>query len=836
MFISGRLYKTMNKYLVICVSFRYYSVGMVRKYLLEYLQNKNAVMFTTALVFITGIMSYFNNCAILSSGILTITFLALLLFNVLPVRYIIFWIIVFYLGFFNAELRTVNFDELSKSAPAKADISGQIVSIPNSNQLGKTKFFFRVSNMNGRSINGKALVTVTSEENDFSKFNIGKSYKISGAKLRLPAEATNPSQFDYAKYLRNFNTHTVIYADIENCSAIDSQMPLRWKFLYGLNNVRNNIIQTHAKILKSPNLEILGGIVFGDDAIAPPDYVKDSFANSGLLHILAASGMNVAFIYSFWYFFMRRLRVPFKFSVISGMGVVVLYTLMTGLGASVVRAALMLLFVLAGKLIDRDAHSISLLSFVAVLMLIYNPAYINDVGFQLSFIVTFGLLTTAVILQKRVGKISFPYAPVILSAVLIPVVAQVWVVPVQMFYFNTISTYSVFANIAIMPFLSVLSFGGFVSSILAMVPLFAKYICPAFDFVLNIMLNIIVWISNFCSHMPHAVIQTTHPAIFQLILYYAVVLLITFMFKIGFSRKLFAVICGIIFIICISTINIPNKNFELIAFDVNNADAFLLKTPQNKYFMIDTGKSGYRGGKSQAEFLILKYFKDYGIKNLEGIIITHFDNDHSGGAYDLIKNLNVKNVYINSLTDDSYTSSKIYSILKSKNVNTVVVEGPERIYAEHGFAIDVTRAHFDGKRFDNENSIFTLVTHKDFKMLFTCDAGVNAFQKVKSSLPSDIDILKVGHHGGSHVVDFDMINRLKPEVSIISTGTNTFGHPAKSVLDTLRNTSIYRTDLHHSIKIISKGHSYEVRTFDKNKHKYIKQEELFLPELQQSHQ
>ena len=82
MFISGRLYKTMNKYLVICVSFRYYSVGMVRKYLLEYLQNKNAVMFTTALVFITGIMSYFNNCAILSSGILTITFLALLLFNV----------------------------------------------------------------------------------------------------------------------------------------------------------------------------------------------------------------------------------------------------------------------------------------------------------------------------------------------------------------------------------------------------------------------------------------------------------------------------------------------------------------------------------------------------------------------------------------------------------------------------------------------------------------------------------------------------------------------------------------------------------------------------------
>ena len=93
--------------------------------------------------------------------------------------------------------------------------------------------------------------------------------------------------------------------------------------------------------------------------IAPPDYIKASFVNSGLLHILAASGMNVAFIYGFWVFFMRRLRLPFKFTVISGMGVVIIYTLMTGLGASVIRAALMLLFILIGKLIDRDANSVA---------------------------------------------------------------------------------------------------------------------------------------------------------------------------------------------------------------------------------------------------------------------------------------------------------------------------------------------------------------------------------------------------------------------------------------------------------------------------------------------
>ena len=146
------------------------------------------------------------------------------------------------------------------------------------------------------------------------------------------------------------------------------------------------------------------------------------------------------------------------------------------------------------------------------------------------------------------------------------------------------------------------------------------------------------------------------------------------------------------------------------------------------------------------------------------------------------------------------------------------------------------RGHFNGKKNDNENSIFALVQHNNFKMLFTGDAGVKAFEQVKKNIPDDIDVLKVGHHGGNNVVDSDMISYLKPEISLISTGPNTFGHPTRAVLDTLRNTKIYRTDINHSVKIISKNNSYEIKTFDRNKHKYIKQEELFLPAQQQSHQ
>ena len=107
---------------------------------------------------------------------------------------------------------------------------------------------------------------------------------------------------------------------------------VRWRFLRGLNNTRNRILKTHSKYLKSPNLEILGGIVFGDDAVAPPDYIKNSFINSGLLHILAASGMNVAFYIFILVCNFKILRIPYRPRVLSGMIVIILYTLMTGLG------------------------------------------------------------------------------------------------------------------------------------------------------------------------------------------------------------------------------------------------------------------------------------------------------------------------------------------------------------------------------------------------------------------------------------------------------------------------------------------------------------------------
>lgn len=794
---------------------------MIRNSISTALQNKNTIMFITALVFMVGILSFFNDNGILCAGILTLLLVFALIKNYIPFKYVIFWIFIFYFGFFNSYFKIHSTDELANYAGRqKVSVKGQIVSIPNSNDKLKTKFFFNVTNVSSKKVSGKTLVTIASDDEDFSQFQIGDFYEITGS-LRIPFKAGNPSQFDYGKYLRNFDTFTVFYADKKDCKQVDDKLNFKWKFLQDLNILRDKIINIHSKHLKSPNLEILGGIVFGDDAVAPPEFIKASFVNSGLLHILAASGMNVAFIYGFWVFFMRRLRAPVKLTIITGMGLVIIYTLMTGLGASVIRASLMLLFVLVGKLIDRDAHSVSLLALVAMLMLIYNPAFINNVGFQLSFIVTFGILTTANIIFERCKDCKIPNW--LAGAILIPVVAQIWVAPIQMFYFNSFSTYSIFANICSMPFLSMVSFGGFISSILAVFTPYTDKICTIFDFLLNYILHCIVFISNFFSSLSHSLLTTTHPNIFQICIYYAIILLITFSIKTTFSKKITTICLSCLILLSLTLINIPSKDLQIITFDVQNADCFLIKTPQNKYFIIDTGRAGFRGSKAQANSIIIKYLKDRGIKNIEGMIITHFDNDHSGGAMDIMNNLNVKQVYINSFKDNSLTSYNIYKTLQEKAIPAIIPN--KNIYNEPDLKIQTFIAN---SKNDNDKSIITLLSYKDFDMLFMGDAGINAFKQLKQNFPQNIEVLKVGHHGGSNVVNSDMLDFLNTRVSIISTGPNAFGHPTAGTLDILRNTNIYRTDRHNAIKISSDGNLYKVYTYNPTKHKFILSQSFFV--------
>ncbi len=782
--------------------------------------NKNLLMLVTVGFYILAVYGVLSERILIVSIIISLWLILCVSKDFFKIKYIFVWCLVFYLGIANTVLRLKSIDELASIAPVNCKIFGQIVSIPQKKGDDKLRFFFKVNKIKYDNItqnfdDEKTYVTLNTDK----KLRIYDYYELEG-RLSPPFKVGNPSQFDYGNYLRNFSVYSVFYSKRGSEPVnINQTLTKREKILQGINDCREEIIQKHSKYLESPNLEILGGIVFGDDAVTPPENIKKSFINSGLLHILAASGMNVAFIFSFFFLILSFLRVNYKINVSIGIVMVLIYSFMTGLGAPVVRATCMLVFVMLGKLIDRDAHSISLLSFVALLMLIYNPMYINDVGFQLSFAATFGLLIMTPYLVRSSSKII----NWVIGTVSIPIIAQLWVMPVQIFYFNNISLYSVFANIMSVPILSVVSFGGFVSSLISMIT--PDFVCKVFDFILNPMISLLVNLSDFWGKLPHSTIQTTHPSVFQLILYYGILLNIVAFIDKNMRKKYFNLLkatFGIMLVLLLlSMLSFPNKNLEITAFDVGNADAFLIKTPENKYIMIDTGKSAYNGGKSQAEMLIMKYLLDRGIKNIDTIIVTHFDNDHCGGVVDLINGVKVSNLYVNSKEHKSNAAKNIYKTAKENNVNLILAENNQLVLDDDGLKItNYLVSDVEGVG-DNEASIVTLVSYNNFKMLFTGDSGVETFDKLKTFLPAEISVLKVGHHGANGVLDNQMLKYLNPKQAIISVGTNKFGHPSIRTLELLRGVETYRTDINNSIRVVVNDKDYKVLLFNSKKKKYI---------------
>ena len=787
-------------------------------------QSKNIIMLITSGIYILSLFAVQSEHVILFSAFITLLFLLIIIKNLLPLKYIFIWILIFYFGILNTSLRIKDVDELLNLAPLNSKITGTVISIPQGKLEGKTRFFFKVDKISFGSIektfkSEKALVTVNETPENLIKINELGLYKYVQMEGRLsaPFKAGNPSQFDYGNYLRNFDAYAVFYANDFN--IVEKELSFKQKFMQGVNSYREKILSIHSKYLNSPNLEIIGGIIFGDDAVSPPQNIKQSFVNSGLLHILAASGMNVAFIYGFFFLLMSLFRIPYKLKVFLGMFMVCIYSLMTGLGASVIRATIMLLFVLIGKLIDRDAHSVALLSFVALLMLIYNPMWINDVGFQLSFIVTLGILVMA----PAFGRFKNKILDFTVSTVAIPVIAQLWVIPIQIFYFNNISIYSVFANIMSVPILMILSFGGFVSSLLAGIAPISDFVCHNFDFILNPLVTLLVNISDFWGKLPNATYQTTHPNIFQIFLYYGMLSCIACLLYKELREKYLKpslISFGTLFFILILTlIPIQNSNLEITAFDVGNADSFLIKTPDSKYLMIDTGKAGYNGGKTQAEIIMLKYMKDRGIKELDSLIISHFDSDHCGGAKDIINNIKVKKVYVNDISHDSTAAKTIYNAANNKSTEVILVQNKQLVYNSDNLKI-INLSNYTGKS-DNDNSIITLLIYNDFSVLFTGDAGINGIEAVIESIPRNITVLKAPHHGAVGGINKNLVKYLNPKYTLVSTGENRYGHPSLYTLELLKNSKILRTDVNNSVKFVVNQKGARVFEYNIKHRKYL---------------
>ncbi len=581
-----------------------------------------------------------------------------------------------------------NPDKLYNLTPSTMYLEGRIISLPQVYSEYKTKFklapskYTKNDKLKWTSIDkSKTIVTIYNFKQAFMpKVNIGDVVRLKG-KLKKPYVNNNPEVFNYRNYLKNKKIFTTFSVKAEDVKLVKHPSNYKWKFIQSLNILREKILNVHKYYLNPSELEILGGMVFGDHAVRSREETKDNFIKSGLFHLLAASGMNVALIFGIWVFITKIIGTPRRFNIALGGLIVLLYLFLTGMPPSVLRATIMMEFILFGKLINKNTDLLTLLSMAAFLMIIWDPLYLLNISFQLSFIVTLGLILCT---EACVNKLK-PIPIGISGAILVPVIAQIWVAPIQAYYFNTFATYSILANTLVTLFVGFITFLGFVSSILCITPFIGAHICFWFDVCALPLIQILLGVSTFFSELPNSILYLASPSLGELFIIYLIILSISiylYVFirekyedkaKLKSFNKIFLgiLISCIIYLSLISTKKYFDNSLKILFFSIKNANTTLIKTPDKKYILINPTnlkKKKYTPTNS----ILLPYFRTKGIKSIDKIITFKSDIAFRNSLFELIEHIKVKKIYIFNNKKTSQFS-EIKDICEQKDINLYTI-------------------------------------------------------------------------------------------------------------------------------------------------------------------
>lgn len=272
----------------------------------------------------------------------------------------------------------------------------------------------------------------------------------------------------------------------------------------------------------------------------------------------------------------------------------------------------------------------------------------------------------------------------------------------------------------------------------------------------------------------------------------------------------------ILILIIISFLSGCSKNYHMSIhiIDVGQGDSILIQTPNNKNILVD-------GGTNDSEHIVKSYLKKKKVKYIDYIIATHPDSDHIGGIDNIIKNFQVKSIYMPEQSTDSLDYKNLLTACSDKDLAINYLYKGDTLKIEDSIDLLVLSPSFIQSE-NNLNSIVFKLDFKDKSFLFTGDAELSNENDIINSFQlEDVDFLKVGHHGSSSSTSMNFLNETTPDVAVISCGyKNQYGHPHRSTLDNLSNsgTTTYRTDLSGDIVLYSDGETI----YTKKNYEYIK--------------
>ena len=656
----------------------------------------------------------------------------------------------------------------------------------------KDLYKVKIVNSKNSARNGtKLYIRVNKKAN----IEVGDMLLINGTYLE-PDVARNERGFNYKEYLKTLE----IYGTVEiNHYKVIKKGRINKLILYTARLkeiLKSNISKV---IKKAENKNLLIAMILGDTEDLSEE-LKTDFLNSNLYHILSVSGGQVSNIIIGITILFRLLKIHKKIMDVLCIVILIEFMFLTGVTPSIIRACIMCIISLISGLIIRRYDIANSLGISLLIILINNPFAINSLSVLLSYFGFLGIIVLGSFTIKEVNKIiKNNILRYILNIVISSVAAQIFIFPIILYIFGTISLTFIFSNLLIIP----------LSTVITIIGLFIM-ICPLqiFGFVeplIELTINIVGFFSNIGISKIYCII----PNIKEIITYYVMSLYLYYMLRRDYIYKIkhffrkYKKILVLILLLCIGISfiykNIP-KDLYINFIDVGQGDSTLITTQFNKKILIDGGGSEFGSTFDVGEKTLLPYLLKKKIHKLDYVIISHFDSDHVGGILTILEELNVKQVLIPKQVEYSENYNKFLDIVKKRNIKVKIVGEGNTINIDKNTYLDILWP--EEKQITdnvlNNNSLIVRLCYKNFKMLFTGDieeiAEQRLLQKYENTEKLTADILKVAHHGSKSSSIAEFLEKVNPRIALIGVGKNNkFGHPNAGVLDRLnmlRNKNI----------------------------------------------